>query len=270
MAQVPCKKCGTPIMEYTFQKNDGLCMPCKQGKVALACAGCGQTIFAVKRGPFGLFTGNLCLACLGAREKKKPTQIDRWIRKRGRGDCSLLRALFKLEERLRFEDADGWIGLNLIDPPQHYSNCGTVLYRPKTTPTNTVAFAHPGGDDVHYSLVQQGNELGDHSPVVMTVPMGGNDTQELNIILGANLHEFLCLGCVHGYADLEQLYYHREETIARLSETDIEEEGGGTLNIFRQELGLAPWMEIAGRLEELQQEFKSALVFNRTWFGWRF
>jgi hypothetical protein len=269
MAQVPCKKCGAKITESTFQRNAGLCMPCKQGKVSISCAGCGQTISVFKRGPFGLFTGNLCLTCLGAREKQKPTQIDRWIRKRGRGDCTLLRALFKLEERLRLEGADGWIGLNLIDPPEHYSNCGTVLYRPKTTPTNTVAFAHTGGDDVHYSLVQHGKAFGDNSPVVMTVPMGSVDVGELNLILGANLHEFLCLGCVHGYADLEDLYYEREEAIARLSDSETEEDGA-TLNVFRRELGLEPWKEIAGRLAELQSQFQSALEFKRTWFGWRF
>lgn len=265
MSRVACKECGTLIMESTYQKNDGLCMLCKKG--AITCSQCGKRTFGVTR---GLTTGNLCSRCLGAREKKKPTQIDAFIQAQGEGDCSLLRALFKLDERLRIEDADRYIGLNLIDPPRHYRDCGTVLYSPQTTPSNAIAFASTGGDDVHFSLVQHGRILGDHSPVVMTVPMGGEGVRAINVILGANVHEFLCLGCEHGYFDLEQLFYDRASTIAQLSSrprNDCHKEAAATLAVYRQELGLTPWKDIGSRLQELEDQFRDILRFKRGWFA---
>jgi hypothetical protein len=265
MAQVACKECGTMIMESTFQKNDGLCMLCKKG--AITCSQCGKRTFGGTR---GLVTGELCLTCFGAREKKKPTQIDAFIQAQGKGECSLLRALFNLDERLRIEDADSFIGLNLIDPPRNYRDCGTVLYSPRTTPTNTIAFASTGGDDVHFSLIQHEKTLDDNSPVVMTVPMGGEDVRAINIILGSNLHEFLCLGCEHGYFDLEQLLYDRPGTIARLSSREQnDEEAKETLSVYRRDLGLKPWTEIGTRLLELDDQFKRTLKFKRRWLGGR-
>jgi hypothetical protein len=260
MSQVACKECGTLIMESTYQINNGLCMPCKKGTII--CSQCGKRTFGVTR---GVATGDLCAKCSGAREKKKPTQIEAFIQAQGKGECSLLRALFKLDERLRIEDADSYIGLNLIDPPEHYGDCSTILYSPRTTPSNTIAFASTGGDDVHFSLVQHGKNLGDDSPVVMTVPMGGDDVRAINVILGSNLYEFLCLGCKHGYSDLEQLFYDREDTIARLSsreQNDCNEEATETLGVYRRELGLEPWKDIGTRLQELEDQFKRTLEFR--------
>jgi hypothetical protein len=252
-------------MESTYQKNDGLCMPCKKG--AIICSQCGTRFYRATR---GLATGDLCVTCFGGSEKKT-TQIEAFIQAHGKGECSLLRALFKLEERLRTEHADSYVGLNLINPPQHYGDCGTVLYSPRTTPSNTIAFAHPGGDDVHFSLVQHGKNLGDNSPVVMTVPMGGEDVRAINVILGSNLYEFLCLGCEHGYSDLEQLFYDPADTIARLSsreQNDCGEEATETLGVYRRELGLKPWKDIGTRLQELDDQFKRSLKFKRSCFGW--
>ena len=205
-------------------------------------------------------------AALGPREKKKPTEIEAFIQAQGKGECSLLRALFKLDERLRIENADGSIGLSLIDPPQHYGDCGTVLYSPRTTPSNSIAFASTGGDDVHFSLVRHGKNLGDNSPVVMTVPVGGDDVRAINLILGSNLHEFLCLGCVHGYFELEQLFYDPAVTIAQLSSpepNDGDAKAAETLGVYRRELGLKPWKDIGTRLQELDDQFKRDRLSSR-------
>ena len=93
---------------------------------------------------------------------------------------------------------------------------GLILRRPiereryEATPVNSLAFATTGGDGVHFSLMHLEGELGDLSPVVMTVPM--NFGQE-NLIVGSDMKEFLCLGCRVGYFFLEQLTYHKSKTI---------------------------------------------------------
>lgn len=247
------------IMETTFRKNGGLCMPCK--KEAVPCGVCGQRTTGASRSPDGQV---LCLWCLAEREKNKPTQIGRWIAERSQGPCSLLRRLFLWDERIRRSKTTGFIGLELIDPPDHYANIGTDLYDPTTTPTNTMAFAHTGGDDVHFSLVEHGGTLGDLSPVVMTVPMAGDDPETLNVVLGGTLHEFLCLGCVHGFTFLEQLSYDRDGTVARLAslenlESDAEDLA--LLRSFRKEFKLTRWKEIDLRLHALDKQFRGVLQF---------
>ena len=155
--------------------------------------------------------------------------------------------IYRFDERTRREGG-GWIGLNLIDPPEHYSHQGTILYQPGTTPDKTVAFAHTGGDDVHFSLVESDGGFGDESLVVMTVPMAEGSASESNVVVGADLHEFLCLGCIHGFFDLENLVYKRQETTDMLSgpPTDQEPEDREMLDRFRQELNLTA-VEARGR-----------------------
>lgn len=257
MPQVQCTQCGMLIQQSTFDKNGGLCMPCKKG--AFTCAQCGCRTTGETR---GLSTGSLCLACFAARERQKPTEIESFVRSQTGGSFDLLVTLFKLDERLRREGTGGWIGLELIDPPEHYRNLGTDLYDPRSTPTNTVAFAHSDGDDVHFSLVRHAGVLGDDSPIVMTVPMGDANVQRRNFVLGAHLREFLELGCVHGYSWLEQLCYDREDTIARLSgltRDEEETEDDETLAIYRRELGLNPWPEVGRRLESLERLYRPML-----------
>ncbi len=247
------------IMETTFRKNGGLCIPCTKG--AVPCGDCGQRTTGASRGPDGQV---LCLWCFTAREKRKPSQIDQWIAEQGQGPCTLLRRLFQWDERLRRAEATGFIGLELIDPPAHYANIGTDLYEPTATPTNTVAFAHTGGDDVHFSLVELDGKLGDLSPVVMTVPMAGDDPLSLNVVLGASLHEFLCLGCVHGYALIEELPYDRVDTMARLASPEnleCDAEDLALLGSFRQQFELTPWKEIDSRLQALDKQFRGVLEF---------
>ena len=89
------------------------------------------------------------------------------------------------------------VGLVLLAPPRNEGYW--------CTPTNSLTFAITGGDGVHYGLMAINGEFTDLSPVVMTVPMC--DTP--NKIVGANLKEFLALGCRYGYFALEQLVYRK-------------------------------------------------------------
>jgi len=155
---------------------------------------------------------------------------------------------------------------------------GLILKRPieregyESTPANSLAFATTGGDGVHYSLLHQGGESGDLSPVVMTVPM--NFGQE-NMIVGSDMKEFLCLGCQVGYFFLEELTYDESETIFYwLTHPDewfdgLNREPYGDvirmkylLNLLSEELNLKPWDEFEQRFNYLQGQYSSLLELS--------
>jgi len=127
------------------------------------------------------------------------------------------------------------------------------------TPTNSLTFAVTGGDGVHFGIVETNGEFTDFSPIVMTVPMC--DTP--NTIVGANLREFLALGCKFGYFALEQLIYAREETLRELALARFDPEADKKERALLQEListfALAPWANPTHRLAELTSMFASAL-----------
>jgi hypothetical protein len=127
-----------------------------------------------------------------------------------------------------------------------------------TTPVNSSTFASTGGDGVHYGLLFVDGKVNDDSPVVMTVPC--NRPDEANVILGKNLHEFLCLGCQTGYFGLEQLVYQREETLALFQQPEpVSEREEQLLSLLKTELQLTPWKNVEARLDELNNKFMSLL-----------
>lgn len=255
--KVPCNKCGAPILSITAERTGGLCRPCEKGHSWKSCEECGKPTLGAVSGT--------CLSCIAEKERRRSTRIDEFISTHGSGNCTVLRQIYRFDERTRREGG-GWIGLNLIDPPEHYLHQGTILYQPGTTPDKTAAFAHTGGDDVHFSLVEASSGFGDESLVVMTVPMAGDDVDELNVIVGGDLHEFLCLGCMHGFFGLEDLVYNRQETVDMLSgpPRDQDSEDLAMLEHFRQELQLTPWKRVAERLDELENQYKCTLTFQRS------
>jgi hypothetical protein len=160
---------------------------------------------------------------------------------------------------------------------------GLRLFRPLTnkyydsTPINSSTFADTGGDGVHYSLVFVEGKVSENSPVVMTVPMG---YPKVNLIVGENLLEFLCLGEQLGYFFLEQLIYNEAKTIEWLSHPKefINKEYGTNqsgvfppksfreqerlLSILRGTFELKPWINLKNRLDELQDKFMATLEFH--------
>ncbi len=156
------------------------------------------------------------------------------------------------DERCDWNSVFDPVGLILRAPPRNESYW--------CTPTNTLTFAVTGGDGVHYGLLSVNEEFTDFSPIVMTVPMC--DTP--NIILGANLKEFLALGCRYGYFALEQLVYQREETIRKLEsaryDVEAEERELVLLKKIASAFALNPWTNPAQRLIELERTFAPSLL----------
>jgi len=175
---------------------------------------------------------------------------------------STLLRLWSLTGRSPLDPAANWnhffdpIGLILLAPSEknHYW----------CTPINSLPFASTGGDGVHYGLVSDGDGFTDFSPVVMTVPMC--DTP--NLIVGANLREFLSLGCRFGYFALEQLVYDREHTLKEIAsgrfDPEQEERERRLLRQLTEAFNLKPWSNPATRLGELGLAFGSTLQLPHT------
>jgi hypothetical protein len=163
-----------------------------------------------------------------------------------------------------FASAFGAIGLQLERPFLH------AFYTP--TPLNALVFATTGGDGVHFGLLHINGEIHETSPVVMTVPMCFDRP---NLIVGASLHDFLCLGCQTGYGYLEQLTYDRQAAIAALSNPDtwrpdyyrglpdeVRQNAQRLLDRLTQALKLHPWDMIEQRLNELQVRYGQLLELS--------
>ncbi|HKV13234.1 MAG TPA: hypothetical protein VJ725_34155 [Thermoanaerobaculia bacterium] len=250
MEKVPCIQCGNLILPRTVEKTGGLCMPCKNGAMRCPCSRCGKLTF-VSRQPIQPI---LCSICYN---QERPTEIDEFIRKHGGGDCSLLSRLYRLDERLRRERKDAWIGLNLMDPPERSES--------DSAPRNSIAFAEVGVDYVHFNLISWRGRVSDDSAVVLTFSGGDEPASEQNLLVGQSLYEFLCLGARAGFAPLGDLPYHWDKAIEELENDPVLDEAGKdereVLRIYREELQLKPWPRVRERLEELQRLRKTLLRF---------
>jgi hypothetical protein len=96
----------------------------------------------------------------------------------------------------------------------------------------------------------------------MTVPMADDAPEETNFIVGESLHDFLRLGCVHGFFDLEKLAYTwRTELFDEYSQHATSDDEP-IFEAFRSEFGLAPWPDIESRLLELNKSLGPKLRFQ--------
>jgi hypothetical protein len=184
--------------------------------------------------------------------------IDEFIQSERAGDCRILRRLYGYFEEHKRDPAFYVAGLTLLDIEPYG---GTVLYDSRMTPINTRTFATTGGDDVHFGMLSRHGLFADHSPVVMTVPMADENPEQVNFVVSESLHDFLCLGCVHGFFDLEKLAYDwRNELFEELAIAPRLDDDG-PYSKFRAALSLSPWREIEFRLQELDRKYKSMLKF---------
>lgn len=153
------------------------------------------------------------------------------------------------------------IGLQLVHP-DHF-----VVFFP--TPTNATVFARTGGDGVHYSILQINGAITDNSPIVMTVPFWGSRP---NVIVGADLHDFLCLGCNVGYFGLESLEADwtaraadgtslRQRALDGVITRQLAEDMGygpnefELLDILTREFQLTPYVSVEQHLSELEARY---------------
>lgn len=143
------------------------------------------------------------------------------------------------------------IGLLFVRPLKHYGYIHT--------PSNSLTFAATGGNAVHFSFVLLDDGPTARSPVVMTATF-------TNIILGADLNEFLRLGMFRGYFRLEYLESAPEEYAeaysAREPWPEHKEGVRWLMRRFAEGMDLHPWDDVRGRLNELDREFSPLLRWD--------
>ena len=131
------------------------------------------------------------------------------------------------------------------------------------TPLNSITFGSTGGDGVHFGLLSDADLP--QPPVVMTVPMA----ETTNVVLAANLHDFLRLGYFRGFFSLEQLVYQWEECVRdHLREDDEAEERERTLlSALRQEFGLSPMPDLSEYIRRVDGTYRDRLAIPdfETW-----
>lgn len=146
------------------------------------------------------------------------------------------------------EDAPEEIGLLPMPSLRH---CGYLQ-----APQHSLAFATTGGDGVHYSFLPRDDIAASLWPVVMTVPMNFGDE---NLVVGADLREFLALGIRQGYFELDGLLYNPAETTSWLDReadpTSSAAEKLRVLDAIRQTFEIRPWGSHGPRIAELQAQF---------------
>jgi hypothetical protein len=138
------------------------------------------------------------------------------------------------------------------------------------TPINTLAFAHTGGEGVHFSFLVDEGKITEHSPIVITIPSPGDQP---NYIGGASLFDFLCLGFHRGYFALETANTNRffeayssgkwplSQVEGRPPDWDwavgygVNEHQRQLLDFLIAELGLSPWNDLRRKFQQLQKRY---------------
>lgn len=165
-----------------------------------------------------------------------------------------LRRVHELTQQLYphdyLDEGLGAIGLFLYDPP-------TNAYG--GTPLNGVTFGGIGVDGIHFCSMTDSPAVDPMAPVVMCVPMA---LETPNFIVGETMHEFLCLGCRHGYSHLGDLHLNREEVFSFYSGLPgpfFDDRSDAILRTLSAEFSLEPWADVRARFEELQLKYTKLL-----------
>ncbi len=183
---------------------------------------------------------------------------------------SLLAELRRIDTELRdrIPSADSWdnglqaLGLGLQGLDEMVRNEGRYDH---CTPINCRVFASTGGDGTHFSLMIQNGEISQDSPVVMTVPCNSGES----LIVGENLHDFLCLGLRLGYFGLDNFSLKIDVALDSYTDPDwqprteydaidVSEHHQRMLDYLGTRLNLQPWTD-RQRFERLQERYKSEL-----------
>jgi hypothetical protein len=149
-------------------------------------------------------------------------------------------------------DAFGDVGLFLEDPAGPDRDAGY-----DDSPAGSVLIASAGAEGVHFSALPPDGRGA--APIVMTTPLVFDRP---NTVVGADLREFLALGCTSCYCCLEQLAHDvdgdwgRAAAIRRAGSARSADasHAPALVDALAREFALRPWPDVAGRLAELERE----------------
>jgi hypothetical protein len=136
------------------------------------------------------------------------------------------------------------------------------------TPINCRVFAYTGSGGTHFSFLSLEGIVDETSPVIATLPSDLGCT----VVVGENLLDFLCLGCLRGFYGIEQinhkpyhavfnsLIFQPSEAHARAGfETNAAKET--ILGYLRDELSLKPWSDVTSRLAFLDEKYGELIEY---------
>jgi hypothetical protein len=149
-------------------------------------------------------------------------------------------------------DAFADVGLFLQDPAGPDGDAGY-----DDSPAGSVLIASAGVEGVHFSALLPDRHGA--APIVMTAPLVFDRP---TTVVGADLREFLALGCTSCYCCLEQLAHDidgdwgRAAAIRRAGSARPEgtSHDPALVGALSREFSLRPWPDVAGRLAELDRE----------------
>ncbi len=136
------------------------------------------------------------------------------------------------------------------------------------TPINCRVFAYTGSGGTHFSFLSNEGFVDDTSPVIATLPSDLGCT----VVVGENLLDFLCLGCLRGFYCIEQINhkpnhplfnsqnFQPNERQAR-SGFETNEAKEAILNYLRDELSLKPWSDVTNRLAFLEEKYAELIQY---------
>jgi hypothetical protein len=157
-----------------------------------------------------------------------------------------------------------------LSKPSPARSLGMQLHLPplmnggyEMTPTNSREFANTGNEGTHYNFLLLDGEVRGDSPIVMTVPGNG-----MNIVLGENLHDFLCFGIGLGFGVLEDLAYKSEEFLQQYPAPGefapwVEPEQRETLRCLAERFSLTAWTDVEDKLVRLDRTSFPMLHFSK-------
>jgi hypothetical protein len=146
------------------------------------------------------------------------------------------------------------------------------------SPVNAIQFANNGAEAL-FSFMIFGGQINDSTPIVLTCVGAG---EQHNFIVGKSLHEFLCLGYYRGFFVMEQLGYHTDRMLRRLTagrwkprlKADwgfgVSDEHRPVLKYVRRRLKLRPWRDPVRKFAALQRTYLPHLELRMDMFskGW--
>lgn len=160
----------------------------------------------------------------------------------------------------RYDLGFGALGLILDSRPRHGGYW--------CTPTNSLAFARTGGNGVHFSFLVRDGKVTDDCPIVISKPM---DLDAPNLIGGASLLDFLCLGCRRGFFALETLPsdkclkaygsadWQPADNRDYLAGYGVNEHQRKLLDFLIAKLRLSPWKDLKRKFRRLQKQYMPLL-----------
>ncbi|QDU42110.1 hypothetical protein Mal52_05650 [Symmachiella dynata] len=131
-------------------------------------------------------------------------------------------------------------------------------------PLNAIPFANTSMDGAHFSLLDTETDV---QPVILVAP---DAFENPYVVVGESFYEFLCLGCVHGFACVAAMA-HRPSEMVKYLEGDPDRDSANEtarervkqaqwlLEKLRERFQLHPWQNVGQRLFELQEEFLDAI-----------